>query len=100
MYAAERIEPEEFVIEYVGEAIRVSLADARERLYQVRNCVREGVVPGPFSSRRDPLASGEGWVSVRGQWCGEGHQPSCGACLCVRVQAMGLDDYMFRIDSE
>jgi hypothetical protein len=35
MFAVEPIEPDEFVIEYVGETVRVSLADARERLYQV-----------------------------------------------------------------
>lgn len=35
MYAVETIDTDDFVIEYIGEAIRVSLADARERLYQV-----------------------------------------------------------------
>ncbi len=34
MFALEEIEPEEFVIEYIGEVVRVSLADKREAEYQ------------------------------------------------------------------
>jgi hypothetical protein len=33
MYALQPIEAEEFVIEYIGEAIRAPLADKRERQY-------------------------------------------------------------------
>ena len=34
MFAAEVIEPEAFVMEYVGELIRVSVTDVRERQYR------------------------------------------------------------------
>ena len=37
MFALEEIEPEEFVIEYIGETIRATLADKREREYQAAN---------------------------------------------------------------
>lgn len=43
MFATDTIEPDEFVIEYVGEVIRASLADARERLYQVSQAVQVAV---------------------------------------------------------
>jgi len=34
LYAAEPIEPEEFVVEYLGEYVRSTLADARQRNYE------------------------------------------------------------------
>ena len=34
LYAAEPIDPEEFVVEYLGEYVRSTLADARQRNYE------------------------------------------------------------------
>ncbi len=34
MFAAEAIEPDEFVMEYIGELIRGPLSDVRERQYR------------------------------------------------------------------
>ncbi len=43
MFATHVIEPEEFVIEYIGEMIRLSLADTRERVYQVCHHTRSNI---------------------------------------------------------
>lgn len=82
MFAMEAIEPMEFAIEYVGELIRVPLADARERVYQVRLWCVSGV-----------LMCARVWGTPPRVW---------GELIRAHMlpQALGMDDYMFRVDHE